>query len=65
MTGEKITCKVQYLGDYCTVVVRGAWGKVAEQQQTLYAAAGSVAEEELSSIRTVAAFGGEHKEIDR
>ena len=37
----------------------------AKQEQTLYAAAGSVAEEVLSSIRTVAAFGGEHKEIDR
>ena len=30
-----------------------------------YAAAGSVAEEVLSSIRTVAAFGGEKKEVIR
>ncbi|CAK8671951.1 unnamed protein product [Clavelina lepadiformis] len=30
-----------------------------------YAAAGSVAEEVLSSIRTVAAFGGEKKEVER
>lgn len=30
-----------------------------------YAKAGSVAEEVLSSIRTVAAFGGEKKEIAR
>ena len=30
-----------------------------------YATAGSVAEEVLSSIRTVAAFGGEKKEVER
>lgn len=30
-----------------------------------YAKAGSVAEEVLSSIRTVVAFGGEKKEIER
>lgn len=30
-----------------------------------YAKAGSVADEVLSSIRTVAAFGGEIKEVDR
>ena len=30
-----------------------------------YAKAGSIAEEVLSSIRTVAAFGGEKKEIAR
>lgn len=30
-----------------------------------YAKAGSIAEEVLSSIRTVAAFGGEKKEIER
>ena len=30
-----------------------------------YAGAGNVAEEVLSSIRTVAAFGGEEKEIER
>lgn len=30
-----------------------------------YASAGSVAEEVLSSIRTVAAFGGEQKEVER
>lgn len=30
-----------------------------------YAKAGAVADEVLSSIRTVAAFGGEHKEAER
>lgn len=30
-----------------------------------YAKAGAVADEVLSSIRTVAAFGGERKEIER
>ncbi len=33
--------------------------------QTAYAVAGAVAEEALSSIRTVAAFDGYHKEADR
>ena len=30
-----------------------------------YAKAGAVAEEVLSSVRTVTAFGGEHKEVER
>ena len=30
-----------------------------------YAKAGSVADEVISSIRTVAAFGGEKKEVER
>lgn len=30
-----------------------------------YAKAGSIADEVLSSIRTVAAFGGENKEVER
>ena len=33
--------------------------------QTQYASAGGVAEEVLSAIRTVFAFGGESKEVDR
>ena len=33
--------------------------------QKQYASAGAVAEEVLSSIRTVVAFGGEQKEVDR
>ena len=34
-------------------------------EQKAYAAAGAVAEEVLSSIRTVVAFGGEDKEVAR
>ena len=37
----------------------------ASQEQKQYASAGAVAEEVLSSIRTVVAFGGEDKEYDR
>ena len=35
------------------------------REQNAYAAAGGVAEEVISSIRTVVAFGGEEKEGDR
>ena len=35
------------------------------REQTVYAAAGAVAEEVLSSIRTVVAFGGEKREVQR
>lgn len=35
------------------------------EEQNHYAAAGSVAEEVLSAIRTVVAFGGEHREVER
>ena len=35
------------------------------REQNSYASAGAVAEEVLSSIKTVVAFGGENKEIDR
>ena len=35
------------------------------REQSAYAAAGAVAEEVLSSIRTVVAFGGEAKEAER
>lgn len=34
-------------------------------EQKHYAAAGNIAEEVLSAIRTVVAFGGEHKEVER
>ena len=37
----------------------------AGQEQKEYASAGAVAEEVLSSIRTVVAFVGEHKEAKR
>ena len=35
------------------------------KEQNAYAQAGSVAEEVLPAVKTVAAFGGEEKEIDR
>lgn len=35
------------------------------REQSAYATAGGVALEVLSSIRTVVAFGGEYKEVDR
>lgn len=37
----------------------------ASQEQKQYASAGAVAEEVLTSIRTVVAFGGEKKEAQR
>lgn len=40
-------------------------GIITSQEQTSYAKAGAIAEEVLSSIRTVVAFGGEEKEIQR
>ncbi|XP_042562242.1 bile salt export pump-like [Clupea harengus] len=39
--------------------------KLTGQELQAYAKAGAVADEVLSSIRTVAAFGGEMKEVDR
>lgn len=38
---------------------------MATRSLDAYAKAGNIAEEVLSSIRTVAAFGGEKKEISR
>ena len=35
------------------------------QEQKEYASAGAIAEEVLSSFRTVATFGGERREIER
>ena len=37
----------------------------ADREQKEYASAGAVAEEVLSSVRTVVAFGGEYKEARR
>lgn len=39
--------------------------KLAKKELDAYGAAGAIAEEVLSSIRTVIAFGGQNKEIDR
>ena len=35
------------------------------RESNAYAAAGAVAEEVLGSVRTVVAFGGERKEVER
>ena len=51
------------------IVTGGIMGKVmafiTSHEQTAYADAGAVAEEVVSSIRTVVAFGGEQSEIER
>ncbi|RZC33786.1 multidrug resistance protein 1, partial [Asbolus verrucosus] len=39
--------------------------KLAKKEQDAYGSAGTIAEEVLTSIRTVVAFGGQEKEIDR
>lgn len=39
--------------------------KLTGRELMAYAKAGAVADEVLSGIRTVAAFGGELKEVDR
>ena len=39
--------------------------RFTSKEQTAYARAGAVAEEVFSSIRTVVAFGGEQKEVQR
>ena len=44
----------------CVVITR-----FSNAEQKEYAGAGAVAEEVLSSIRTVVSFGGEHKEAAR
>ena len=39
--------------------------KLAKLEQKDYATAGAIADEVLSAIRTVAAFGGEDKAVER
>lgn len=39
--------------------------KFTEHELKAYAKAGAVADEVISSIRTVAAFGGEKREVER
>lgn len=38
---------------------------MSKKEADLYATAGAIAEEVLTSIRTVVAFGGQRKELDR
>ena len=49
----------------CLFVTLQLTSTYASKEQTAYAKAASIAEEVLSSIRTVISFGGEHKELDR
>ena len=39
--------------------------KFTRNEQTQYATAGSVAEEVIGAIRTVIAFGGQEKEVEK
>lgn len=48
-----------------TAVAAGMQSKMTERELKAYSKAGSVAEEVLGSIRTVIAFGGEKKELNR
>ena len=51
------------------VILGAAAGKIlagfTSQEQAQYASAGAIAEEVISSIQTVVAFGGEEQEIER
>lgn len=38
---------------------------LTSKEQTAYAQAGAIAEQAISSIRTVVAFGGEKEELER
>ena len=49
----------------CSAVTGKVIGSFTMQEQTAYAEAGSIAEEVISSIKTVVAFGGEQSEIKR
>lgn len=40
-------------------------GALTNKEQTAYSEAGAIAEEAISSIRTVVAFGGENDELQR
>lgn len=46
-------------------VVAGIQSKVAASEQESYAKAGNVAQEALTNIKTVMAFGGSQKEVER
>ena len=46
-------------------LLAGAQTGLTENEMTAYGKAGSIAEEVLSSIRTVVAFGGQEKEVER
>eukprot|EP00057_Strongylocentrotus_purpuratus_P020940 XP_011675414.1 PREDICTED: multidrug resistance protein 1-like [Strongylocentrotus purpuratus] len=57
--GDKISISLQYVAMFFVLT------SFSKKEQESYAGAGSVAEEVLSCIRTVVAFGGEQKEVAR
>ncbi|CAG2171456.1 unnamed protein product, partial [Oppiella nova] len=66
--GWKLTLVVLAIAPF-TAVATGVMNKVqasfARKEMDSYASAGNMAEEVISSVRTVYAFGGEAKEVDR
>ncbi len=48
-----------------TAVIAMSQTALTEKELSAYSKAGSIAEEVLSSIRTVVSFGGQKKEVDR
>ena len=46
-------------------IIASAASVLSEKEQNIYGKAGAIAEEVLSAIRTVVAFGGEGREIER
>ena len=56
---------IKFLGTSSFYALCQVVGIITSEEQTSYAKAGAIAEEVLSSIRTVVAFGGEEKEIAR
>ena len=48
-----------------TGIIAGSQTALTEKEMAAYGKAGSIAEEVLSSIRTVVAFGGQDKEVSR
>ena len=48
-----------------TAIIAGSQTALTEKEMAAYGRAGGIAEEVLSSIRTVVAFGGQDKEVER
>uniref|UniRef100_A0A8C2EPE7 ATP-binding cassette, sub-family B (MDR/TAP), member 11a n=1 Tax=Cyprinus carpio TaxID=7962 RepID=A0A8C2EPE7_CYPCA len=63
--GWKLTLVVIAVSPLIGLAIWRSLELLTGHELTAYAKAGSVADEVLSSMRTVAAFGGEHKETER
>ena len=50
---------------FATGIIARSQTALTEKEMAAYGKAGAIAEEVLSSIRTVVAFGGHDKEVDR